>query len=187
MGCAPEYKLIIVGGKNENSQEPTGRGSYYFEVQQLIGQLGITDAVVFTGPQQNTVPYLQALDLYVNSSLYEGMSNTLLEAMACGVAIVATNVGGTPFIVNDGSTGLLVPSQPPGEMAKALRRIIQDQALREKLAQNGLRHIQTNHRLESFVATYEELYQEEYMRKLGPMPSSTRDSVTLLDNVTREA
>lgn len=168
----PDSKLIVVGGTNENAYKTIGKVSHYAEIQLLIEKLGIADSVVFAGPQQNTAQYIQAFDLYVNSSLYEGMSNTLLEAMACGVPVVATKVGGTPFIVRDQNNGLLVAPGAVDEMVSACQKLIRNRRLRQKLARNGLAYIKANHRMETFVRRHEEIYEEEFMKKRGDFRSS---------------
>lgn len=117
---------------------------------------------------------MQAFDLYVNSSIYEGMSNTILEAMACGAAIVATNVGGTPYIVQNRKTGLLVPAESPDKMSEAICSQIKDERLRHNLARQAREMVQNNHSNEKFVqhheALYEKLYQKLVLKKTAASP-----------------
>jgi glycosyltransferase involved in cell wall biosynthesis len=161
---APNSLLAIVGGM-ENNLEANSHQKDFLEIKRLIESNGISDAVIFAGQQCGVEKYMQAFDLYANSSLYEGMSNTLLEAMGCGAAIVATKVGGTPLIIRDGYNGLLTPSKSPEEMAKAICQLIQCPQLKEKLATNGRKYVETHHNLETFVASHEQIYLEEYLRK----------------------
>nr|MBF6591510.1 glycosyltransferase family 4 protein [Ktedonobacterales bacterium] len=85
------------------------------------------------GGSDQVVSYLQAADLFVLASEREGLSNALLEAMSAGLACVATSVGGTPEIVEDGRTGVLVPAGDVERLAEALTRVLEDEALRTRL------------------------------------------------------
>ena len=156
----PSIQLSIVG--NVNKHESDG---CFAEAAGIIRELGIEDSVHFAGAQTDVAKYVQAIDIYVSNSLYEGMSNTLLEAMACKAAIVATKVGGTPFIVRHGYNGLLVPSASPEAMSQAILRMLEEPLLREELTSNGLAYVKAKHRLDLFVAKHERIYQEEYLRK----------------------
>src|SRR6185503_14177555 len=97
-------RLVIVGGERGG-----GRQS---ELEALAGSLGVASSVLFPGVRQDIARLLTLSDVYVNSSLFEGMSNTILEAMAASRPVVATRVGGNPELVRDGMTGYLVP---PGD------------------------------------------------------------------------
>ncbi len=160
----PETQLMVVGGPDVNAKS---NDSYYLEIEELIKDLGISDSVCLTGPQGDVARYLRASDLYVNNSLYEGMSNTILEAMSCRVPVVATRVGGTPFIVQDGHNGLLVSAGSAPELANAIKKTINNPAMTTTMAQNGLSYVETNHRLEVFVRMHDDLYREEYQRIKG--------------------
>jgi glycosyltransferase involved in cell wall biosynthesis len=160
-----EAVLAIVGGKDNDSTGSSVGSSYDREIRQMAKNLGPAEGVVFFGPQKGIAGFMQTFDIYANSSVYEGMSNTLLEAMGCGAAIVATNVGGTPYIVRHGYNGLLVPSKSPGAMAEAISQLIASPELRNKLAENGKEYVENNHRFQSFVASHERIYQEEFSKK----------------------
>jgi glycosyltransferase involved in cell wall biosynthesis len=81
-------------------------------------------------------------DIAINPSLVDNMPNSVLEALASGVPVVSTNVGGVPYIVNDGQTALLVPSNSPDAMAEAILKLMDDAGLSEKLINNGLAEVQ---------------------------------------------
>jgi glycosyltransferase involved in cell wall biosynthesis len=119
---------------------------------------------------------VKAFDLYANSSIYEGMSNTLLEAMACGAAVVATEVGGTPFIVRDGHNGLLVQPAAPKALANAVCSLISNPSFRENIVQNGLNYVREKHDLNVFVSTHERLYEEVYYQTTKCRTLSDRSS-----------
>jgi len=81
-------------------------------------------------------------DVVVNPSLVDNMPNSVLEALASGVPVVSTNVGGVPYIVRDGATALLVPPAAPAELAAAVRRVLEDATLATRLRRDGLRDVQ---------------------------------------------
>jgi len=124
-----EAKLVIVGdGPQEQS------------LRRLIEELALTDRVVMTGrlSQEQVVELLKRYaDVVILNSTYEGLPHILLEAAHLGVPIVATKVGGTPEIVRDGETGLLIPPDSPDELVAALQRLQTDLALRHRLAANA--------------------------------------------------
>jgi glycosyltransferase involved in cell wall biosynthesis len=89
--------------------------------EQLVGharELGLQDVVHFAGLQNDVRPYLAAMDLYMMSSVFEGLPVALLEAMAMECPIVSTAVGGVPEVVRDGYNGLLVPPRDPAQLAR---------------------------------------------------------------------
>jgi glycosyltransferase involved in cell wall biosynthesis len=103
--------------------------------------LGLTEYVSFHGfvPQGETLrQFYRENDLFVLPSLYDQQPKVLIEAMAHSLPVVATNVGGIPSLIQDGHNGLLVPPAQPAAMASAIRRILADSDLRQKLVRNGL-------------------------------------------------
>jgi glycosyltransferase involved in cell wall biosynthesis len=81
-------------------------------------------------------------DVMLNPSLVDNMPNSVLESLACGVPVVSTNVGGVPYLVDDGRTALLVPPQAPAAMADAVLRLAAEPALAAALREAGLRQVQ---------------------------------------------
>lgn len=151
-------RLMIVGGKS-------GEDTATQTLKRQAEQNGVGDAVFFPGPRQEIEQFMQAMDVYTNSSVYEGMSNTLLEAMGCGAAIVATKVGGTPMIVRDGYSGLLVSPQSPEAMAAAIGRLTESPHWRMELLEHGRKYVAANHNQENFFVQHQDLYQAEYLKK----------------------
>lgn len=173
--------LVIAGIKDH------GADGYLDEIKSLIRANAIGAAVHFLGPCPGIEHFMQALDLYVNSSVYEGMSNTLLEAMGCGAAIVATDVGGTPFIIRDEYNGLLVPAKSPETMAGAICRILESTSVKTTLVQNGREYVELNHRQESFIAKHEQIYQTLYRRKQKKRDLAAGNSVDARPNQMGQA
>ncbi|NIA31978.1 MAG: glycosyltransferase [Actinobacteria bacterium] len=155
-------RLAIVGGRIGASDADEGNAKYFAELKALAEQLNLADAIKYYGPRDKVEQYMQAFDVYVNSSLYEGMSNTLLEAMGCGTPVVATNVGGTPDIIRSGFNGLLVPHKEPGKMAQALLAVLESSALCEELSKEGRRYVELFHRNENFIQEHEKMYTQLY-------------------------
>jgi len=107
----PEFRLRVAG-------DGPSRG----ELEALIARLGIGEKVELLGEQGDVPALLASAGLFVSSSLSEGLSLTLLEAMAAGLPVVATRVGGNPEVVSDGTTGWLVPPADPRALAAAIVR-----------------------------------------------------------------
>lgn len=122
--------------------------------------LGIQDKVTFLGNRTDVADVLRGCDIFVRPSLMEGMPLTVLEAMACGVPVVATPVGGTPEVVQDEHTGLLVPTADVGELSIALVRLAQQQQLRERLGEAGRRLVCSDFTWDGVVEKNLEVYRQ---------------------------
>jgi len=108
-------------------------------LQALARELGVSDVVLFLGKQaQDTLPYYySAAQVLVMPSHYESFGMVALEAMACGTPVVASQVGGLAYLVQDGVTGYVVPDGNPAALAGRLSALIQDPQLRRKLGQQA--------------------------------------------------
>jgi glycosyltransferase involved in cell wall biosynthesis len=128
----PQVRMTVAGSGPERER-----------LEQLAGELGVADAIEFCGRVERDVmaSLYRDADVVVNPSLVDNMPNSVLEALASGVPVVSTNVGGVPYIVRDGATALLVPAGAPAELAAAVRRVLEDRALADVLRQNGLRDV----------------------------------------------
>ena len=120
--------------------------------------LGLDEYVRFLGQVRDVPGLLARAKLFVLSSLTEGISLTLLEAMASGLPIVATRVGGTPEVVADGESGFLVSPQKPAALADALLRLHRDHDVCVRLSEAGRRRVEATFDIRSMVAEYERLY-----------------------------
>lgn len=113
-----------------------GEGELRAELQAEAARLGVGGAVWFAGFQANPYPFMAAADLFVLSSRWEGFGNVIVEAMALGTPVVATDCPHGPGeILQGGASGLLVPPADPAALAAALLRVLEDGALRARLAQ----------------------------------------------------
>ncbi|MBK8750316.1 MAG: glycosyltransferase family 4 protein [Candidatus Competibacteraceae bacterium] len=117
-----------------------GSGPLRLELGKLADSLGIAESVTFTGRLDNAqmAELYRSVDLLLNPSLADNMPISLLEALACGVPIVSTNVGGIPCLVEEGQTALLIDPGDAEAMAKAATRILRDPILAASLRVNGL-------------------------------------------------
>jgi glycosyltransferase involved in cell wall biosynthesis len=99
---------------------------YFAELQTLIGDLKLSDRFHFVGGVKNLREYLSTADIFILPSRSEGFSNAIVEAMAASLPIVATDVGGNTEAVNDGVSGLIVPSEDPAALAAAITQLLSD-------------------------------------------------------------
>ena len=114
------------------------------ELHQQILKLGLEDNVVFTGkltPVEIAKLYRSA-DIMLNPTTVDNMPNSILEAMASGVPVVTTDVGGIPYIVKDGETALMTKVNDAESMATQISRLLNDPLLCEALSSNGLQQVQ---------------------------------------------
>lgn len=121
-----------------------GSGPLRAELEALARDLGVAGAVRFTGRVDNSAmaQLYRDADIMLNPSLVDNMPNSVLEALASGVCVVSTDVGGVPYLVEDGRTALLVPPADPGRMAGAVLRLAAEPALAAALREAGLRQVQ---------------------------------------------
>jgi glycosyltransferase involved in cell wall biosynthesis len=135
-----------------------GDGPLLADMQRLAAVLELGDRVRFWGSRHDVPRLLAQSDVFVLPSLSEGCPNALLEAMAAGLPVIATNVDGVREIVVDRSTGLLVPARNPEAIRDAIRELARDGNLCETLRANALRRIDRSFRAETVAQRYEELY-----------------------------
>jgi sugar transferase (PEP-CTERM/EpsH1 system associated) len=152
-----EARLVIVGGERGGGSQP--------ELEALADSLGVRSAVIFPGVRQDIARLLALADVYVNSSVFEGMSNTILEAMAASRPVVATEVGGNPELVRDGVTGYLVPPADAGSLAARLVEVLSDPGLAKALGAAGRRLVESEHAMSRMVTAYEDSYEDLVWRR----------------------
>ncbi len=143
----PQSKLLLVGD-----------GSCMGDLQKLAGDLGVGDEVVFTGGLADVRSALRSMDVFVLPSRYESQGIAAMEAMAAGVPVLASKVGGVPGIIVDNTDGILVEPDNPAELSRNICVILGDPGLRERLAANARRKALSLFRRERMVAEYENLY-----------------------------
>jgi glycosyltransferase involved in cell wall biosynthesis len=140
---SPEARLVIVG---EGETRP--------EIEALITLYGLQHRVVLLGERLDVAALLPGLDVFVLSSINEGLSLALLEAMACARPVVVTDVGAAAAVVGDGRAGLVVAPKDPEALAAAVTHLLQDRASAARLGSTGRRLIEERYALRETVAAY---------------------------------
>jgi glycosyltransferase involved in cell wall biosynthesis len=141
-----------------------GEGPLRTQLERLVSELRLDATVELRGTTAAPEGALRELDIFVLPSLTEAASNALMEAMATGLPAVATRVGGNPALVQDLSTGLLVPPADPAALAKAIIRLIEEPLLATELATRGRGQIRAAFGMDRMVAHVEALYQRALAR-----------------------
>ncbi len=129
----PATRLLLIGSGPEERR-----------LRTLADSLGVSSCITFLGEQPDVAPYLAQMDLYVQSSVAEGMPNSVLEAMAAGLPVVATCVGGIPEVVVDGQTGLLVAPSDPSALSDALLTLLADRPVAQRFGRAGRARVEAN-------------------------------------------
>jgi glycosyltransferase involved in cell wall biosynthesis len=117
------------------------------------------EQVSFLGSSNRVPELLNAMDVYVLPSIAEGISNSLLEAMAAGLPVVATATGGNPEVIVDGESGLLFPVGDCGKLTEHLLLLDGRRDMRQQLAQQAVRRIRQAFSIDSMIQEYEQLYE----------------------------
>jgi glycosyltransferase involved in cell wall biosynthesis len=140
-------RLVIVGDGPERAS-----------LERMARDLGVSDAVTLAGTTSHVAPFYALADVFVLPSLSEGSPNVLLEAMACGLPIVASRVGGVPEIAADGITALLGPPKDSDFIARAVDRLFAEPDLAARLGAAARRTVLSHHTPEQRATTLSRLY-----------------------------
>jgi glycosyltransferase involved in cell wall biosynthesis len=143
----PSAALVIIG-----------QGPDLLKLQRQARAMNLDHRILFLGDQTDIPGLLPALDVLALPSLYEGMPNVAIEAMAAGLPVVATGVGGTLEVVVQGETGFLVPASDPAAFAKALSVVMSDPGMRIRLGQAGRQRVYEQFNILSTVQQTQALY-----------------------------
>ncbi|MBA7507586.1 N-acetyl-alpha-D-glucosaminyl L-malate synthase [subsurface metagenome] len=152
-----KMKLLLVGQGEERDR-----------LEQLAKNLGLSSYVKFVGevPYKEVPEYMAASDVFVLPSLSEGFPNVILEAMASGMPIVATRVGGLAEIIKDGDNGFLVEPGNPQQLAEKVLLILKDKELRERISRNN-KEAAKEYSWEGIVDRLEKVYSDCFNAKTG--------------------
>jgi glycosyltransferase involved in cell wall biosynthesis len=136
-----------------------GDGPARAGLEAAVAAAGLRDVVHFAGAVPDARPLVGAFDLVLGPSRAEGLPNSVLEAAAAGRAVAATRAGGTPEILTDGETGLLVPAGDPPALRDALDRLAADADLRARLGAAARADVGRRFGIDRMVAETAELYE----------------------------
>lgn len=157
----PQARLLVVGEVAFWAEE------YEQELRALAERLGLGERVIWTGFRADVPEILRLCDLLVLPSRNEPFGRVLIEAMATGRAVVATRSGGAPEIVTDEESGLLVPPEDPPALAAALVRLLEDDALRARLAEAGQKRAREQFDVRRVVQQVQAIYEEMLQARDG--------------------
>lgn len=149
----PEVRFVIVGDGIEAQV-----------LRQQVNDLGLAEQVIFTGQRSDVEALLSAMDLFVCSSRWEGLSTVLMEAMATGIPIVATDIPGNRELLRDGENAWLVPTEDAQTLAMALKKTVRNPDLIHELAKQARMDVHA-FGIEAVAAQHELLYQDVLARK----------------------
>jgi glycosyltransferase involved in cell wall biosynthesis len=150
----PEAALAIVGD-----------GALRGDLQRRIAARGLDTNAFLLGELRDTAAVYRDFDLFVLTSTIEGTSMSILEAMASGVCVVATAVGGNPDLLGHGRYGVLVPSEDPTALAAAMLDLLRDPGRRQRLAAAARAHVAERYSESAMIGAYEQLYRGRRMNE----------------------
>ena len=150
-----DIRLLLVGDGPEDRR-----------LKALVESLNLQENVVFLGARNDIPQIMDLFNLFVLPSLGEGISNTILEAMASGLPVIATRVGGNPELVIDGETGRLVPAGEPERMAQAMLDYLLEPATMLSHGECGRQRVLDVFSLEAMVARYTAFYDSLFKQKI---------------------
>lgn len=136
-----------------------GDGRLKAATEQRAADLGIAEACRFPGSIRNLADVYRAVDVFVMPSLWEGLSLAMLEAMAAGLPLIATDVGGARDVLGEGMRGILVPPGNAEALADALHELLTDTAKRRSMADTGNRHVRENYSITALTLQLAKLYK----------------------------
>jgi glycosyltransferase involved in cell wall biosynthesis len=142
-----------------------GEGVLRREMEVLAERVGVRGSANFLGVRSDVADVMAALDVLISSSDSEGLSNVIMEAMALGVPVVATAVGGTPELVYNGRTGCLVPRREPARLARAVERLLESQDERRQMGIAARERIETEFSIDKCVSDTIKIYRSQLEQK----------------------
>jgi sugar transferase (PEP-CTERM/EpsH1 system associated) len=153
--------------KNQLRLVMVGDGPLRAQCEDLLYSAGLRDLAWFPGARDDVADLMRGMDLFVLPSLAEGISNTILEAMACALPVIATRVGGNAELVQHGITGSLVPAAEPQALAQAMVPYLLQPGLAASHGQAGRIRTETRFSIEAMVNSYMQVYDRVLERKTG--------------------
>lgn len=155
---------MVLQNRDDVSFLWVGGGPLKEDLQARAKELGIDKRVFFMGLRDDVPRILTALDIFVLPSITEGLSNSILEAMASGLAVVATEVGGNCELIENGQSGYLIPPRRPEILANMLFKLVSDGKLRARLGEKARRRVVEKFSLKKMVENYQQMYLKGFLR-----------------------
>ena len=137
-----------------------GDGPLYSSLKDYVTEIGLSDLVWMAGDRDDVAELMQLMDVFVLPSLAEGISNTVLEAMATGLPVIATNVGGNPELISEGENGRLVKVGDEEGLAEAIGGLVDNPALRAEMGKKGIDRVKSIFNWQRAVSEYLGVYDE---------------------------
>jgi glycosyltransferase involved in cell wall biosynthesis len=144
----PDTKFLFIGD-----------GKLLKKNKELARKLNVNEKIIFTGYKRDVPEIIQTIDIFVLPSLTEGLSISILEAMASSKPVIATNVGGNPELVINKKTGILVPPKDPEALANAMIELIKNKKLREEMGREGRKRVEKEFTIEKTAKKYIKEYK----------------------------
>lgn len=153
-----ESAKIVLMEKQDTQFLIVGDGPLRKELESQVKELGISESVSFLGTRRDIPEILRAMDIFVLSSLWEGLPNVVMEAMASSLPVIATDVCGTPELVADGETGILVEAEDAKGMADAVLELLKNKTIAENMGKMGRKRVEAEFSLKLMIKKNENLY-----------------------------
>lgn len=152
---------VVIAARPDIDVLAVGEGALRQTLEAHAAALGLGSRVRFLGIRHDVPAILAGVDVLALTSLYEGLPNVVLEAMATGAVVVATDVGGTAELVRDGETGFLVPVRSPERTAQRILSVLDDSSLATRLASAARARVERDFTLQAMVAGTTAVYEEQ--------------------------
>ena len=153
----PSVNLVLVGTGPEERR-----------LKRLGEKCGVSNRCQFEPPQDHVEKWFRQIDIFVLPSSSEALSNSLMEAMACGCAVIASNVGGNPELVTDGLNGLLFPSGDLESLTDKICRLVVDKHLRQQVSSNSVAMVRKRFSAQSAIDSISSIYNSLLARNVHP-------------------
>ena len=168
----PETRFVIIGD-----------GPLFDSMRMHVARLGVEKSVFMLGHRENAIDYYQIMDMFVLTSLWEGMPYTILEAMAMGLPIVATDTVGNNELVIDGTNGFLVPAADSPAIARAIIRLLKNKPLALRLGKGSKMFSDSGLSIEEWITRYQDYYEALFSARTperipGEEPRPSRNRIT---------
>lgn len=160
-----EAAAILKKTRNDLIFAISGEGKLDADLKKQVANASLEDSFIFMGFTDNIYPYLKGCDLFVLASLFEGMPNVVMEAMAMQKAVIATDVNGARELMVDGKTGIIVPPKQPEALAAAIEKIIDNPEILAEFGKSGYERVTREFTMNAMGNKLEEYLQQKLVDK----------------------